>query len=92
MTSKQHPSSDKDTHQKQKTRETHPTRNDANKAAKSHQPKSQSQAYSPDSRPAPKSKRQQHTSVPTSTLHPRNPHQGRYDFEVLTKAFPELAQ
>nr|WP_169392816.1 MULTISPECIES: 23S rRNA (adenine(1618)-N(6))-methyltransferase RlmF [Psychrobacter] len=24
-------------------------------------------------------------------LHPRNPHQGRYDFAVLTQAFPELA-
>lgn len=32
------------------------------------------------------------SSSTTSTLHPRNPHQGRYDFEALTKAFPELAQ
>ena len=24
-------------------------------------------------------------------LHPRNPHQGRYDFETLTRALPELA-
>ncbi|WP_296405696.1 23S rRNA (adenine(1618)-N(6))-methyltransferase RlmF [Psychrobacter sp.] len=29
---------------------------------------------------------------PKSTLHPRNPHQGRYDFEKLTKALPELAK
>lgn len=25
-------------------------------------------------------------------LHPRNPHQGRYDFEVLTHAYPKLAE
>ena len=25
-----------------------------------------------------------------STLHPRNPHQGRYDFDKLIKALPEL--
>ncbi|SJM65804.1 Ribosomal RNA large subunit methyltransferase F [Psychrobacter piechaudii] len=33
------------------------------------------------------------TSKPAaSTLHPRNPHQGRYDFDKLTKALPELAK
>lgn len=32
------------------------------------------------------------TPSTTSSLHPRNPHQGRYDFDALTKAFPELAQ
>lgn len=28
----------------------------------------------------------------TSALHPRNPHQGRYDFVALTRALPKLAQ
>lgn len=32
------------------------------------------------------------TAKKLGQLHPRNPHQGRYDFEVLTRALPELAK
>ena len=92
MTSKQPSSTDKTTPQTPKSQDASPSFNDANKGAKPNKPKPQSQAYSPDSRPAPKSKHQRPASLPTSTLHLRNPHQGRYDFEVLTKAFPDLAQ
>ncbi|WP_430737794.1 23S rRNA (adenine(1618)-N(6))-methyltransferase RlmF [Psychrobacter sp. VH5] len=31
------------------------------------------------------------TTKKLGQLHPRNPHQGRYDFELLTRALPELA-
>ena len=31
------------------------------------------------------------TAKKLGQLHPRNPHQGRYDFELLTRALPELA-
>ena len=31
------------------------------------------------------------TAKKLGQLHPRNPHQGRYDFAVLTRALPELA-
>ncbi|WP_162029840.1 MULTISPECIES: 23S rRNA (adenine(1618)-N(6))-methyltransferase RlmF [unclassified Lentimonas] len=31
-------------------------------------------------------------SQPSGTLHPRNPHQGRYNFSVLCEAVPELKQ
>lgn len=41
----------------------------------------------------PVNKSNQQTPPPkSSSLHPRNPHQGRYDFEKLTKALPELAK
>nr|WP_317200410.1 23S rRNA (adenine(1618)-N(6))-methyltransferase RlmF [uncultured Psychrobacter sp.] len=32
------------------------------------------------------------TAKKLGQLHPRNPHQGRYDFAVLTRALPELAK
>ncbi len=32
------------------------------------------------------------TAKKLGQLHPRNPHQGRYDFAVLTRALPELAE
>ena len=32
------------------------------------------------------------TAKKLGQLHPRNPHQGRYDFALLTRALPELAK
>ncbi|WP_373973652.1 23S rRNA (adenine(1618)-N(6))-methyltransferase RlmF [Chitinibacter sp. SCUT-21] len=42
-------------------------------------------------RPNPKKKPTRSTSAPAAKLHPRNPHQGRYDFAALIAASPELA-
>lgn len=54
--------------------------------------KPQSRAYSAEAHAAKAKSAANAKPQPTSSLHPRNPHQGRYDFEVLTKAFPELAK
>ena len=91
--SKNSPSKNTDKPQKSAANSAASRKGNASGNQYSHQAKAkpQSRAYSAEGRAA-QAKAKSAAKAPASTLHPRNPHQGRYDFDVLTRAFPELAK